>query len=67
MAWAWRNFSDGLAPCWVTEKLQPHSQEKQWMGLWSSAVHRGAFHYPIALKSGCRRNGRVTQEWLLYT
>jgi len=66
MAWAWRNFSDGLAPCWVTEKLQPHSQEK-WKGLWSSAVCRRGFYYPIDVKSGCRRTGRVTQKWLLYT
>jgi hypothetical protein len=25
MAWAWRHSTDGLAPCWVAEKLQPHT------------------------------------------
>jgi hypothetical protein len=35
-------------------------------GLWPSAVHKGAIYYPIALKPGCRQNGRGTHEWLLY-
>jgi hypothetical protein len=33
--------SDGLAICWVTENLQPHSQEKHWRGLCPRAVCRG--------------------------
>jgi len=36
----------------VAEKLQPHSQEKQWRGVWPSAVCRGAFYYTIAVKPG---------------
>jgi hypothetical protein len=54
MTWAWRHTSDGLAPCWVTEKLQPHSQEKHWRGLWPTAVHRRAIYYTISVKPGCR-------------
>jgi len=50
--------SYGLAPCWVAEKLQQHTQEKHWRGLWPRAVHRGALYYPIAVKPGCRRNQR---------
>ena len=67
MAWAWRHTSDGLAAYWVAEKLQPHSQEQRLRVLWPSAVWRQAFHYPIALKPGCRRIHRGTQEWLFYT
>jgi len=59
--------SDGLAPCWVAEKLQPHSQEKHWRGLWPHALHRGAFYYHTAVKHGCRHTRRRTWEWLLYT
>jgi hypothetical protein len=62
MAWAWRHTSDGLAPCWVAEKLQPH-----WRCLLQSVVHRGALYYTIAVKHGCRRTHRGTQEWLLHT
>jgi len=36
-------------------------------GLWPSAVPKGAFYYPKALKHGCRRTGRGTNEWLLIT
>lgn len=59
--------SDSLAPCWVVEILEPNSEEKLWMGLWSRAVPRGAFYYPIAVKPSCRRSHRWTQEWQLYT
>jgi len=65
MVWAWRHTSDGLAPCWVAGKLQPHSQVKNWRGLWPSAVCKGAFYYPIAVKPGCRWTHTGTQEWLL--
>jgi len=41
--------SDGSAPCWVAENLQPHSQEKHCRGLWPSAVCKGAFYYPAVL------------------
>jgi hypothetical protein len=30
MAWAWRHSTNGLAPCWMAEQLQLHSQGKQW-------------------------------------
>ena len=61
------HFSNELAPCWVTTKLQPHSQEKHWRGLWPSAVHRGALYFPRAVKPGGRRNQRGTRwEWLLH-
>jgi hypothetical protein len=61
------HYSDGLAPCWVAEKWQRHSQEKHWRGLWPRAVHRGAL-YTIAMKPGWRWSHRETQwEWLLYT
>jgi hypothetical protein len=59
--------SDGLAPYWEAEKLQPHLQEKHWRGLWPHAVNREAFYYHMAVKPGCRRIHRGTQEWLLYT
>jgi len=39
----------------VAEKLQPHRQEKQWRSPWSSAVRRGAFHYPVAVKPDCKQ------------
>jgi len=38
--------SDELAPCWVAEKVEPHSEEIFWRGLWPSAICRGAFYYP---------------------
>ena len=50
--------SDGSAPCWVTQNLQPHPQEKHWKCLWPSAVCRGALFYPIAVKPGCRQTHR---------
>jgi len=28
-----KHYSDGLAPFWVAEKSQQHSQEKQWSEL----------------------------------
>jgi len=63
-----RHTSDELAPRWLAEKLQPHSQEKHWRGLWPSAVCRGAFYYHIAVKPGCRWTHRGTEcEWMLYT
>jgi len=51
----------------MAEKLQPHSQENHWRGLWPSAVCRGALYYPKAVKPGCTRTHRGTQEYLLYT
>jgi hypothetical protein len=47
----------------VAEILEPHLQQKQWSSLRPSAVHKGLFSYPIAVKPGCRE----TWEWLLYT
>ena len=55
---ACRHNIHGLAPCWVAEKLQPHSQEKHRRGLWPTAVSRGAFYYPIALKPSSRQSQR---------
>jgi hypothetical protein len=59
--------SDGLAPCWAAEKLQPHSHEKHWRGLWPSAVCRGVPYYLIAVKHGSSRTQRRTHRRLLYT
>jgi len=67
MAWVWRRSSNGLDPCLMAEKLQPHLHKKQRRGLWPRALHRGAFYYPIAVKPGCRQTHRGTREWLLYT
>ena len=50
----------------MAEKLQPHSQENDWKGLWPSAVCRGAFYYTIAVKPGCRTHSG-TQELLSNT
>jgi len=36
---------DGLAKCWVTVNLHPHSEETLKMRLWSRAVYRGAFYF----------------------
>jgi len=58
--------SDGLAPGWVAEILQPHSQEKHWRVLWQNVVCRGAIYYSAVLL-GCRQTHGGTQEWLLYT
>ena len=58
--------SDGLAPGWVAEILQPHLQEKHWRVLWQNVVCRGAFYYSAVLL-GCRQTHGGTQEWMLYT
>ena len=50
----------------MAEKLQPHSQENHWKGLWPSAGCTGAFYYPIAVKPVCRTHSG-TQELLSYT
>ena len=69
-----RHTSDRLTPCWLAEKLQSHSQEKHWRGLWTNAFHIGAFHYPIAVKPDCRRtmeghdvNGCYTLQYDLFS
>ena len=56
--------SNGLAPSWVTEKSQPHLQEKHWKGLWPSTVHRGTFYYPKAVNPSCCQTHRGPWEWL---
>ena len=57
--------NDKLAPCRVAEKVEPHSEEIFWRGLWPSSNRRGAFYYPCF---ACRRSHRETQrEWRLYT
>ena len=67
----WRGLetltSDELAPCCVVENLPPRSNETLWSGLWSRAVHRGTFYYPIAVKPVCRRIHTGTHECQLYT
>ena len=57
--------SEGLAPCWVVEKVEPQSEEIFWGGLWPSAICREAFYYPccaVWLQSH-KENG---WEWLIY-
>jgi len=41
--------SDGMASCWVAEKLLPHSQEKHCRGLLPIVVCKGAFYYPCCV------------------
>jgi len=50
----------------MAEKLQPHSQENHWKGLWPSAGCRRPFYYPIAMKPVCITHSG-TQELLSYT
>ena len=66
-AWAWRHTLAWIGSGQMAEKLQPHSQENHWKGLWPSAVCRGTFYYAIAVKPGCRRTHSGTKELLSYT
>ena len=59
--------SNGLVPPWVTEKSPPHLNEKHWKDMWPSAIHRGAFYCPKAVKPCCCRTHRGPQERLSYT
>jgi hypothetical protein len=36
--------SNGLALCWVAQKLVKLTGKKRWRDLWPRAIHRGAFY-----------------------
>ena len=67
MEWAWRHIlaTDWLHVVWQKNYSHIHSRNTGG-GLWPSAVHRGTFLYPIAVKNGCRQLDKTTREWLLY-
>jgi hypothetical protein len=67
MEWVWRHIltMDWLHTVWQKNYSHIH-RRNTGVGLWPSAVLRGAFLYPVAVKTGCRQPDKRTQEWLLY-